>query len=90
MVTLLSLVALQRPLLLALFEASVARTQGIRVGLLLGLLIILIVLAMVSSLQAIGVLLSLGLLVLPAATIYLLSRRVSIWTEIRNYIEVAP
>ena len=37
-VTLLSLVALQRPLLLALFEASVARTQGIRVGLLLGLL----------------------------------------------------
>jgi manganese transport system permease protein len=71
-VTLLSLVALQRPLLLALFEASVARTQGIRVGLLLGLLVILVVLAMVSSLQAIGVLLSLGLLVLPAATIYLL------------------
>jgi manganese transport system permease protein len=30
------------------------------------------VLAMVSSLQAVGVLLSLGLLVLPAATIYLL------------------
>jgi len=71
--TLLSLVALQRPLLLALFEASVARTQGIKVGLLLALLIILIVLAMVSSLQAVGVLLSLGLLVLPAATVYLLS-----------------
>ncbi len=70
--TLLSLVAFQRPLLLALFEASVARTQGVRVGLLLGLLVILIVLAMVSSLQAVGVLLSLGLLVLPAATIYLL------------------
>jgi ABC-type Mn2+/Zn2+ transport system permease subunit len=32
----------------------------------------LIVLAMVSSLQAVGVLLSLGLLVLPAATVYLL------------------
>jgi ABC-type Mn2+/Zn2+ transport system permease subunit len=71
--TLLSLVALQRPLLLALFEASVARTQGIRVGLLLALLIVLIVLAMVSSLQAVGVLLALGLLVLPAATVYLLS-----------------
>jgi manganese transport system permease protein len=70
--TLLCLVALQRPLLLTLFEASIARTQGIRVGLLLGLLVVLIVLAMVSSLQAVGVLLSLGLLVLPAATIYLL------------------
>jgi ABC-type Mn2+/Zn2+ transport system permease subunit len=40
---------------------------------LLGMLVLLIVLAMVSSLQAVGVLLSLGLLILPAATIYLLS-----------------
>ena len=46
--------------------------KAIRVGLLLGCLVVLIVLAMVSSLQAVGVLLSLGLLVLPAATIYLL------------------
>jgi manganese transport system permease protein len=71
-VTLLTLVALQRPLLLALFEASVARTQGVKVGPLLALLVVLIVLAMISSLQAVGVLLSLGLLVFPAATIYLL------------------
>jgi len=34
---------------------------------------LLIVLAMLSSLQAVGVLLSLGLLILPAATMYLLS-----------------
>lgn len=72
-VVLLSLVALQRPLLLALFEASVARTQGVHVNGLLALLILLIVLAMLSSLQAVGVLLSLGLLILPAATVYLLS-----------------
>ncbi len=72
-VILLLLVALHRPLLVAMFEASVAQTQGIRVGLLLGLLVVLIVLAMVSSLQAVGVLLSLGLLILPAATLYLLS-----------------
>ncbi len=70
--TLLSLVALQRPLMVSLFEPSVARTQGINVGMLLALIIMLIVLAMVSSLQAVGVLLSLGLLVLPAATVYLL------------------
>lgn len=70
---LLALTLLQRPLLLALFEPSVAQTQGVKVGRLLGLLIVLIVLTMVTSLQAIGVLLSLGLMVLPAATIYLLS-----------------
>lgn len=66
-------VMLQRPLLLALFEPSVARTHGIPVTLLLGVLILQIVLAMVSSLQAVGVLLSLGLLILPAATLYLLT-----------------
>jgi ABC-type Mn2+/Zn2+ transport system permease subunit len=43
------------------------------VGALLGLLIVLIVLAMIASLQAVGVMLSLGLMVLPAATVYLLS-----------------
>ena len=72
-VTLVTLLALQRPLLLTLFEASVARTQGIRVNAILTTLILLIVLAMLSSLQAVGVLLSLGLLILPAATMYLLS-----------------
>ncbi len=70
---LLSLAILHRPLLLALFEPSVALTQGVRVRLLLGFLMVLIVLTMVSSLQAVGVLLSLGLMVLPAATVYLLS-----------------
>lgn len=72
-VILLALMVLQRPLLVALFEASVARTQGIPVNALLAALILMIVLAMLSSLQAVGVLLSLGLLILPAATMYLLS-----------------
>jgi ABC-type Mn2+/Zn2+ transport system permease subunit len=72
-VTLITLIALQRPLLLTLFETSVARTQGIPVNAILTTLILLIVLAMLSSLQAVGVLLSLGLLILPATTMYLLS-----------------
>lgn len=72
-VILLSLMILHRPLLVALFEGSVARTQGIPVTALLAALILMIVLAMLSSLQAVGVLLSLGLLILPAATMYLLS-----------------
>ncbi len=74
-VVLLTLTVLHRPLLLAIFEPSVAQTQGVRVGGLLALLVVLIVLAMVSSLQAVGVLLSLGLMILPAATVYLLSDR---------------
>ncbi len=72
-VILTTLIALQRPLLLTLFESAVARTQGVPVNLLLTVLIVLIVLAMLASLQAVGVLLALGLLVLPAATMYLLS-----------------
>lgn len=72
-IVLLSLVCLQRPFLLALFEPSVAKTQGVPVDRLLVLLVVLIVLTMVSSLQAVGVLLSLGLMILPAATVYLLS-----------------
>ena len=72
-ITLLCLIALGRPLLLLMFESSVARTQGVPAGRLSMLLVVLIVLSMVASLQAVGVLLSLGLLILPAATMYLLT-----------------
>ena len=68
-----SLVAFQRGLLLALFEPSVAQSLGVPVARLNYLLITLIILAMIASLQAVGVVLSVGLLVLPAATVYLLS-----------------
>src|SRR4030095_3948317 len=66
------LAALQRPYLLLLFEPAVARSQSIRTGLLNLLLIILLVVTMVSSVQAVGVILMLGLLIAPAATVYLL------------------
>ena len=72
-VSAVSLVSLQRPLMLALFEPSVAQSLGVPVARLNYLLITLIVLAMIASLQAVGVVLSVGLLVLPAATVYLLS-----------------
>jgi ABC-type Mn2+/Zn2+ transport system permease subunit len=72
-ITLLCLIALGRPLLLLMFESSVAKTQGVPAGRLSMLLVVLIVLSMVASLQAVGVLLSLGLLILPAATMYLLT-----------------
>jgi ABC-type Mn2+/Zn2+ transport system permease subunit len=67
------LVALQRPYLLVLFEPQVARSQGLRVGVLNLLLVVLLVLVMVASVRAVGVILMLGLLIAPAATIYLCS-----------------
>jgi ABC-type Mn2+/Zn2+ transport system permease subunit len=67
------LAALQRPLLLTLFDPTVAASQGIRVGLLNFVLMVCLVLTMIASLQAIGVIMLLGLLIAPAATVYLLS-----------------
>ena len=75
--TLTSLVFLHRPLLLTLFDATVARASGIRVGWIETGLLALTVLGLVASLQAVGVLLSLGLLILPAATAYLLTNSFS-------------
>jgi ABC-type Mn2+/Zn2+ transport system permease subunit len=62
------LAALQRPFLILLFEPAVARSQG----LLNALLSVVLVVTMISSLQAVGVILMLGLLISPAATVYLL------------------
>jgi ABC-type Mn2+/Zn2+ transport system permease subunit len=67
------LVALERPLLLTVFEPSVAASQGVPVNTLKYLLMGLLVLSMISSLQAVGVILALGMLIAPAATIYILS-----------------
>ena len=69
----LCLVVLQRGLLLALFEPTVAQSVGVPVARLNYLLIVLMICAMVASLQAVGVVLSVGLLILPAATVYLLT-----------------
>jgi ABC-type Mn2+/Zn2+ transport system permease subunit len=68
-----TLVAFQRPLLLLMFEPSVAASQGVLVKPLTYLLMGLLVLSMISSLQAVGVVLALGMLIAPAATIYLCS-----------------
>ena len=66
-----TLVLLQRPFLLMLFEPSVAATQGVPVRTLKYVLMGILVLAMTSSLQAVGIILALGTLIAPAATIYL-------------------
>ncbi len=67
------LTALHRPLLMTLFDAEVATTLGVPVRILNYLLMAVLIIVLISSLQAVGCILALGLLVTPAATIYLLT-----------------
>ncbi len=64
-----------RPLLVTLFEPNVAAAQGVPVRLMQYLIFTLLVLSLVASLQAIGCVLSVGLLVTPGATVSLLTDR---------------
>ena len=64
-----------RPLLLTLFEPDVAAAQGVPVRAMNYLLFGMLILALVTSLQAVGCVLSVGLLVAPAATLSLLTNR---------------
>lgn len=64
-----------RPLLLTLFEPNVAAAQGVPVRFMQYLLFSLLALSLVASLQAVGCVLSVGLLVAPAATVSLLTDR---------------
>ena len=70
-VAVLTLTALQRPLLIFLFEPNVAASLGVPVRLLSYATFGVIILVLISSLQAVGCILSVGLLVTPAATVYL-------------------
>ena len=65
------LILLQRPLQIFIFSPEMAATQGIPVKAMDYLLAAVVVITMVTSLQAVGVLLALGLLVAPSATLYL-------------------
>jgi manganese transport system permease protein len=66
---------LMRPILVALFEPNVAAAQGVPVRFVQYLLFALMVMSLVASLQAVGCVLSVGLLVTPAATVSLFTDR---------------
>ncbi|MDB6076866.1 MAG: Manganese transporter permease [Akkermansiaceae bacterium] len=74
-VTLLAANLLMRPLLVTLFEPNVAAAQGVPVRFIQYLQFTLLILSLVASLQAVGCVLSVGLLVAPAATMSLLTDR---------------
>ncbi len=69
--TLAACILFMRPLLLTLFEPNVAAAQGVPTRLMQYLSFLLLVLMLVASLQAVGCVLSVGLLVAPAATMLL-------------------
>jgi manganese transport system permease protein len=75
-VTMSLLVLFQRPLLLYVFSPDAAASQGVPVRVMGYGLAILLVLNMVLSLQAVGTMLTLGLLIAPAAILYLFSNSV--------------
>lgn len=78
LIALTVLTALRRPLILMLFEPSAASAVGVPVRAMNYLLLGLLILVLISTLQAVGCLLALGLLVTPAATVYLLTDRVEV------------
>lgn len=69
----LLLTALQRPLLIYLFEPNIAASLGVPVRFLNYATFGITILVLISSLQAVGCILSVGLMVAPAATVYLLT-----------------
>ena len=71
--TVLFLTTLMRPLLIFLFEPNVAQSLGVPVRLLNYGVFAVVILVLVSSLQAVGCILSVGLLTIPAATMRLLT-----------------
>ncbi len=74
-IAILSITALRRPLLICLFDPRAATAMGIPTRAFSYGIFTLIILVLVSSLQAVGAFLTLGLLVAPAATMYQLTDR---------------
>lgn len=74
---LLSVVVFYRYLYASTFQAVVAQTMGIPVRLLHYFLMLLLSFAVVASLQTVGVILVVAMLITPAATALLLSQRLS-------------
>jgi len=74
---LLTVVLLYKPFLVISFDPVLAATMRLPTGLLRNLMLVLLALTVVVSLQTVGVGLAAAMLVTPAATAYLLTRRLA-------------
>ncbi len=77
-IAVLSITVLYRPLLIYLFDMRAAASMGIPTRAFSYGIFTLIILVLVSSLQAVGAFLTLGLMVAPAATMYQFTDRASL------------
>ncbi len=73
--TMICIAAFYRFLFITTFESVVARTLGFSVGTIHYFLMLLLAFAVVASLQSVGVILVVSMLITPASTAYLLTRR---------------
>ncbi|MGB0990984.1 MAG: metal ABC transporter permease [Akkermansiaceae bacterium] len=73
--TLLGATLFMRPLLLTLFEPNVAAVQGVRTRWMNYLLYAMMIFALMASFQAVGAVLSIGLLVIPGAIVSLFTNK---------------
>jgi len=77
LLVLLTVVLLYKPFLVISFDPVLAATMGLPADLLRNLMLVLLALTVVVSLQTVGVGLAAAMLVTPAATAYLLTRRLA-------------
>ena len=75
LLVLATVLLLRRTLMLATFDAAHTRALGLPLRALDTLLLVLLALAIVAALQAVGVILVIAMLVTPGATAFLLARR---------------
>ncbi|RMD73860.1 MAG: metal ABC transporter permease, partial [Bacteroidetes bacterium] len=84
-----SVVILYRPLFVSTFQEVLARTMGIRVQTLHYFLMLMLSFAVVASLQTVGVILVVAMLITPASTALLLSKRlkwVLVWAGVLGVV----
>lgn len=78
LVVLLSVYLFYKELLVTSFDATMAKVYGLRVGFIHYFLMTLLTLVTVASLQTVGIVLVVAMLITPAATAYLLTNRLSV------------
>jgi ABC-type Mn2+/Zn2+ transport system permease subunit/Mn-dependent DtxR family transcriptional regulator len=71
----ISIIVLYRPLFLTTFQSVIAQTMGVSVSLIHYFLMLMLSFAVVASLQTVGVILVVAMLITPASTALLLSSR---------------
>ena len=80
--TITCVIAFYRYFFITTFESVVARTLGFSVGTIHYFLMLLLSFAVVASLQSVGVILVVAMLITPASTAYLLTERLSVMVVI--------